>query len=376
MAQTPAAEPAYVVRGHQVEARQREFRDRLTRFHEALTESLRRDAPDLLANLEPPPAVKTGYQLLPRIVPDASKPPAKPQVISYSWSWSEKLMADETATLEKLEADLSKATARPAYEPIVTGYTTIVAHKRLIDSDVDYNWLWQAAIAKDRPGFDAMTRRLDEVVERQKRSEPITQDASGPAHEIAVPSFVGFDRSVPHRIVLTVPFYTDIEDIAFVDAFQSAIETIWHVRAGEDEWQMRLRMTRLTPSQLYCGQSTRDRSASCTPPAPGEKIDLAAHAARFPKDGAALTTGAASLQIKSGPVLVVAPHDVTPRALAHELGHMLGFPDFYLRGYRDAGADGFRVLELVPDALDIMASPGTGLVLLRHFNALIAAGHR
>ncbi len=70
---------------------------------------------------------------------------------------------------------------------------------------------------------------------------------------------------------------------------------------------------------------------------------------------------------------MLGPHDVAPRTLAHEFGHVLGFPDAYLRGYKDLGVDGFQVLELVPNFEDIMASPGAGSVLVRHFKALIAA---
>ena len=44
----------------------------------------------------------------------------------------------------------------------------------------------------------------------------------------------------------------------------------------------------------------------------------------------------------------------------------------YLRGYKDLGADGFEVMELVSDFSDIMSSPGSGSVLPRHFGALIA----
>jgi hypothetical protein len=45
--------------------------------------------------------------------------------------------------------------------------------------------------------------------------------------------------------------------------------------------------------------------------------------------------------------------------LAHEFGHVLGLRDAYFRGYRDLGADGYQVMEVVADPDDIMGAPGT-----------------
>jgi hypothetical protein len=56
LAQAPAADPAYVVRGRQTEVVQRTFAARLERFHTALADTLRRAAPDLVPRLDPPPA--------------------------------------------------------------------------------------------------------------------------------------------------------------------------------------------------------------------------------------------------------------------------------------------------------------------------------
>jgi len=57
--------------------------------------------------------------------------------------------------------------------------------------------------------------------------------------------------------------------------------------------------------------------------------------------------------------------------LAHEFGHILGFTDRYIRGYKDLAGDGFEVLEVVADPDDIMAVPSSGSVLLRHFELLL-----
>ena len=45
--------------------------------------------------------------------------------------------------------------------------------------------------------------------------------------------------------------------------------------------------------------------------------------------------------------------------------------DGYFRGYRDRGADGYQVLEVVIDLDDIMSAPGYGRVQRRHFEQVL-----
>jgi hypothetical protein len=101
-------------------------------------------------------------------------------------------------------------------------------------------------------------------------------------------------------------------------------------------------------------------------------IDLQAHIARFPPSVAVLTTGAGSTHVTAGRAIVVSPHDAPRRMLAHEFGHLLGFRDAYLRGWRDAGADGYVITELVVDQTDIMGNSKTGVVRASHFARLLA----
>jgi hypothetical protein len=65
------------------------------------------------------------------------------------------------------------------------------------------------------------------------------------------------------------------------------------------------------------------------------------------------------------------PGDVTVRTLAHEFGHVLGFRDGYVRGYRDLGESGFEILELTSDFDDIMSAPREGRVLETHFRLIM-----
>lgn len=374
----PAADAttAYIERGRQTEARQRAYHQRMERLREALAEVLARSAPDLLARLEPTPPTVFGYALLPRIVPDPPPSPAvKPQVVRFSWAWSDTLIARESALLDRLEGSLAEVAAVPApraaLQALVADYKARVDRRRPIDADIDYNWLWQKRIAEQRPLFDRLQRALDAEVARQAGSDATAAGQAAPAIGFDPAPYLRFEQAGEHEHIVTVPLTTDITDAALVAAFVAAVEGNWRARAGEVSYRVRLEVTTLTPERLYCAPAA-EPEAACAVPAVGDKINLPLHVKRFPKGGAILTTGAASLQLV-GAALVLGPHDISVKTLAHELGHLLGFPDAYLRGYRDLGADGFQVLELVADRADIMSSIASGTVLPQHFERLIAA---
>ena len=73
-AQAGPSDAAYVTRGQQTAVRQQELKDSLDRLHAAMAGQLRRHARDLLPQIEPPPPLVYGYQILPRILLPA--PPA------------------------------------------------------------------------------------------------------------------------------------------------------------------------------------------------------------------------------------------------------------------------------------------------------------
>jgi len=160
-----------------VEARQAAYRERLQRTYEALRARVERDAPDLLpalASASPRP-VRLGYQILPRLVADAPRPSerARAQPRSYSWPWTEQMIERDAKKLDQLEAELDGSPPRPAserkaaYEKMVADYRKLAEGARTIDAHIQYNRLWQPAIARDRPSYDRQTVLEQAVLERQ-----------------------------------------------------------------------------------------------------------------------------------------------------------------------------------------------------------------
>lgn len=378
----PQAPAPYIARGRDVEARQRDLTDRVTRFHDTLAVELRQAAPDLLPRLEPPPPIATGYQLLPRIVAGAASQPvtAASPLVSYGWRWSETLINRETAALAHMETSLRRAPAgaarRASLDSIVTGYLALIDRKKGVDADVNYNWLWQAEITRVRSVFDRGTA-LQDAVMRARGSQPTAQRAAdsmrvadglkADVQRVDAATFLTFERSGTSWII-TVPIVTDIEDTTFVNEFARVVSERWQARGPGMEYRVVAAIRVISPSMLYCPPA---EARPCAPPERGAAINMAAHLARFPAGAAVLTTGAGSTHFEGGRAVVLSPHDAPRYLIAHEFGHLLGFRDAYIRGFRDAANDGLIVTELVVDNGDVMGNSRDGSVRATHFERLL-----
>ena len=396
---TPAqATPAspYLQRGEAVEARYQTYSARLEDLYTALHAALMEDAPDLVEQLKEKPkrAITYGYQLVPQLIPDqpSSKKDPRESLISYSWPRTERMLDRARAKLEPLETllqavALKPPTARrPMYEQIVEQYLQRAKRQRLIERHIRHNRFWQADIHRNKRGYDRATRLLDAVLERQKlrdalegnpppdnsqaliaRKRALTETINtlnAPRDRLTPAPFLTVLRPQPNLWIVQVPLYSDIQDHEFLQACKDAIERIWHVKESDAELRIRILLKPLTPQDLYRPDQ---------PPATGDHLNLNAHVARFPSDGGVLTTGGYQKYAYTRRYVALGPQDITTTVLAHEFGHILGFGDGYFRAYRDLGADGYEVMELVPNMTDIMMAPGKGHVLRAHFDRLLAA---
>jgi hypothetical protein len=359
--------PSYVREGDRVEQRFREYRERLNAFFLHLRSMVDQQPAGTAVTLPPlqqqeapaPSNARFGFGVLPRIV-DAP-PPANPPVSTFSYSWpiTDGYITGENIKLDRAEASLNNAgngssqSKAGAISDLILEYRKLLVNQRTIDQYIQYNQFWQRAIAQDRPRFDQLTH----VYDLMKSDDPDTAQA---IREVLgkpnVPPFIKVDRSNTDNVMVRIPVYTDIEDEEFLKRAKSAIEDLWRVQDGDHAYSLEVEFRKVPPA---IGRGTR--------------IDVRAHAAEFPEDGAVLTTGAQTTHSLVGRYVALAPGDLSVRTLAHEFGHVLGFRDGYIRGYHDLGDQGFEILELTTVFDDLMSAPRDGHVQPAHFKLMLDA---
>lgn len=313
------------------------------------------------------------------------------------------MIENEWRRIVRAEAELYRAKELPEvqrrliFERLALDFRRMGQQHRNIDAHVQYNRFWQAAIAADRAGYDRATALHDEVLERhgileglkrldtafgqfigssrrfhgsiglvetnnrlRRREALLTQRINNAMSRIRTPGFVVLDHR-PHEWIFRVPMYTDIEQQDTVESVKRIIEATWQLRDGKNLFRVELEISYISTDLLY---------ADTDKPIRGQKVDVLRHVRRFPSGGAILTTGALTTHVQDY-AIVLGPHPVAPRVIAHEFGHVLGFSDNYVRGYKDLGEMGFQIMEVVAEPNDLMAAPASGSVLPGHFKMLL-----
>ena len=360
--------PAYVQEGDRVEQEFRAYRDRLDKFYLSLRTAIERDIPILLTELQeaPPQPVVYGYQLLPHIADNGPLDHKPVATFSYSWPITRGYIEGEGIKLDRIlpamqQASSATGVAKSALTlSLISSYKELVSNQRVIDQYIEYNRLWQRGIAEERKRYDEMTKlyKLMQVADpdtalaiRQMLGQPL------------VPSGIkAVTDEENHRVVLHVPVYTDIENDSYLTLVKLTIERVWRAADADTSYSVDIEFRKVSTAALY------EKDAA---PKRGDHIDMKVHASRFPSDGVILTTGAEMTNAIVKRYLALGPGDISERTLAHEFGHLLGFPDGYIRGYKDLGDKGFEILELTSVFDDIMSAPRDGNVQPAHFKLIL-----
>ena len=362
--------PAYVREGDRIEKRFREQRDRLNNFFQDLRQAVQREAPaseapSLMRQLQtaPPPTNVWGYGMLPRIV-DIPQPPTPVSTFVYSWTETEAYVTGEGIKLDLARSDLARVAVVDASEKLsllgelIAQYRELLKNQRTVDQYVQYNRFWQHEIAENRLRFDELTQ----VYNMMKSGNPDTADAIRKVlGKPQAPRFLRLRKEGSKSVTLQVRMYTDIDDDAWLSEAKSVIENIWRVEESGRRYAIEVDFRKIKLKDA---------------PQAGEHIDMDKHLAQFPNDGGVLTTGAQFTYGSVGRAVALGPGDLAPRTFAHEFGHVLGFPDGYIRGYADLGARGFEILELTSFFDDIMSAPREGHAQPAHFKLVMESLER
>jgi len=130
------------------------------------------------------------------------------------------------------------------------------------------------------------------------------------------------------KIIINI--VTDIKNKKFIREFEGAIQTHWNYSPWpkENQVQFKIQWKKIKTNKEFLNQME----------------SLNQHLTRFPSNAAGLTTGGLSTFVRKN-VLVLGPGKITPRTLAHEFGHLLGFSDCYYRTLSSLNVFGLAILE-------------------------------
>jgi len=346
-------------------------RDAMGEGLSAAKEEILRRSPELRERLE---RVKTetfprGWGRIPTVLEDVPDKPLAAFERKYALADLESWFAADVAKAKDLASELPPGDA-PAPEKQVARLEKLQKRFRLFDEHLSYHSKWQVSVVEDAEFF----RGRNEILElarawKERRDEP------GSAERLQVISdrLERFEhvagivlRSDDQGWTLPITIQTDITDVPFLEAFEAAVIQYW---SGVDSSAgrplgLQLEFERVDVAELY-----EDAA-----PELGEALDTTAHVERFPA-GFVLTTGGKSIFAKVGRAIVLGPAPLTPRTLAHEFGHLLGFRDAYLRAYEgDPDSEfGATLVEVYGMFDDLMGNSKGGRVTAAMVDQLVEA---
>jgi hypothetical protein len=368
-----AGSPAWRQNHDRLSTQRDHLAEDLASAHAVLLSRARLEQPALVPQLAQPPASRThGYGIVPGLREDELEAPVTARERTYSL---ERLAGELENDLHDA-ATLVVAAAGSPLEAQVAELERLRKRLRNVEEHLDYHAYWQRAVVEQSDFFAARNRLVAEM--RELNAE---RRGGGPPERIAERSRALLERLAPFtptpglRIetreggqqVLPVVIHTDIENDAFLAAFQHAVATLFEraPSAQAPGFAIELEIRRISPSTLYPEG----------PPAQGAAIEMSSHLARFPTGALILTTGEDSTYAWTGHYIALGPDPITRRTLVHEFAHLLGFRDAYLRGYLGDphGPYGATLVEWAGLSDDLMGDSEHGRVTEAMIRTLLEA---
>lgn len=370
-------EPGWVARLEGLRERAEQLTAHLATAHALLLPRAEREDPALIARLSlaPPRPRPRGYGLLPEIRADPPAAPVEPRRRSYSLRALAGVLDRDVSDSEQLVRRCRTTPPLPL-EPLVGEFERVRERMRNVEEHLDYHAYWQQAVVGYGDYFAARNRLLAMAEEMQtlRRNDAEPGQVARLSREIRR-QIAPFRRTAGLTLrrgddggrILPVRVWTDIDDRAFLEAFEQGVRAAFtdSVAARAARFTVELELRHVPAGELYPDG----------PPARGAAIDLDGHVARFPGGALVLTTGAASTHSFQGRAVLLGTSPLTRRTLAHEFGHLLGFEDAYLRGYEVEAPDapGVVLVEWTGLGDDLMGSPAGGQVTPGMIRTLVEA---
>jgi hypothetical protein len=331
--------------------------------------------PDFVARLYLERPRRAGYQVLPAIRHDKPLASVKLKQRTYSLEALHiRIASNLREAVDLNEQTLAKP--NPALAPLVTEFERLRGQLHNLEKRFAYHSKWQRAVVEHGAFYAEHNRIAASIREMQA-----VQASGGAADHVAALRQAVNDRvtkfapttNLAIKIngdgirILPVAVYTDIDDEEFLEAFREGVESAFKdsEAARSQRFAVKLEIRRLTAAELYPQGA----------PARGTAISIKEHLARYPEGALILATGGKSTHAWVGRNITLGPDPITPRTLAHEFGHLLGFRDAYVRSYQGDPRDPYGVVLLEWTGLidNLMGSPGVGRITEAMIETLIDA---
>lgn len=327
-------------------------RERLRAELASESSKLPKDSVDPLSEREAEMATAGLYGRLPEVMVDRELGAVFPVPVSkparFSWYQISVRARETLISLQRFESGLKQwkqlspqervarfGEVSAAWDEIEEREATLTHHVRYLETWIPRLWSqWEQATGGRPPAYVLTSafalgdpRLMDPLRELMRPTRMIKR------------SFLPAELR-PGKTPIPLPISTDITDRRFILEVEGALATHWNQSAWAKSHgvSFRIQWTKV-PRDLAFARG---------------KITLEEHLKTFSPKRATITTGGLSTYVH-GNALVLGPGIINPRTIAHELGHLLGFADCYMRTLSSQGVLGTAVLEwdnpLYPDDL-------------------------